>query len=275
MTELVLSAASLSLRGNPVVSEVDLRLSTGDFLALVGPNGSGKTSLIKLCLGLYPPGSGDVCLDGVPVSRLSPKRRAASLAWLPQRWEPSEALPVEEIVAAARYRLGEPFAVAASAARTALDRVGAGDFAERNIDELSGGELQRVLLASVVAQSAPLLFFDEPANHLDPQHQITTYRLLGDLWRGGAGVLCVTHDINLLAHVGAAPEIRVLGLRQGRAVLRTNYDDPELARGLSDLYGTDYAEFQDGSMRHFYVRSTSARGVSTPESAVGASGGER
>ncbi len=267
MTRLELQGVSLTLSGSQVVAGVELEIGAGDFVALLGPNGSGKTSLIKICLGLYPPGSGEARLDGVALGALAPKLRAAKLAWLPQRWEPSEPLPVVEVVAAARYRLAEPYAVAAREARLALERVGAAAFAARRIDELSGGELQRVLLACVVAQQAPLLFFDEPANHLDPQHQIATYRLLGELWRSGAGVLCVTHDINLLAHVGRAEDIRVLGMRGGRVTLDTRYADPELARGLSELYAADYAEFQDGSVRHFYVRGPAgaASGVSEAE----------
>lgn len=261
MTQLSLQGVGLSLNGNPVLSDVELSLEPGDFVALIGPNGSGKTSLIKLALGLHPPGIGKALLDGVALSSLSAKRRAASLAWLPQRWEPSEALPVVELVAAARYRLNEPFAVAEHAATRALTRVGAEAFASRGIDELSGGELQRVLLACVVAQEAPLLFFDEPANHLDPRHQIATYRLLGELWRAGAGVLCVTHDINLLSHVGEARRLRVLGLRQGRVVLQTHFADPDLADGLSELYGAEYAEFADDSVRHFYVRATGLGGA--------------
>ncbi|MEZ4231585.1 MAG: ABC transporter ATP-binding protein [Polyangiaceae bacterium] len=268
MTKLSLRDAGLSLGGREVLSGISLELGAGDFVALVGPNGSGKTSLIKLCLGLYPQGRGEVRLDGEELRSLTPKRRAAGLAWLPQRWEPSEPLPVLEVVAAARYRLREPFRVAAAAATRALDRVGAADLAERHLDELSGGELQRVLLAAVVAQEAPLLFFDEPANHLDPQHQIATYRLLGELRAGGAGVLCVTHDINLLAHIDGAEKIRVVGMRDGRIVLDTRYSDPDLAKGLSELYLAEYAEFKDGSVRHFYLRAERTPG------AFEASGGE-
>ncbi|MCA9642685.1 MAG: ABC transporter ATP-binding protein, partial [Myxococcales bacterium] len=123
--KLRLEAVALQLNGRQILSDVDLSFAQGDFIALVGPNGSGKTSLIKLCLGINPPGNGRVLLGEQSLAQVPPKQRAASLAWLPQRWEPSEPLPVLEVVAAARYRLSEPFAVAARAATAALGRVGA------------------------------------------------------------------------------------------------------------------------------------------------------
>jgi len=253
--QLRLAEVGLSLGGRAILSPLSLELDAGRFIALLGPNGSGKTSLTKLGLGLLKPSSGAATLNGQALARLSARERAAQLAWLPQRWEPSEPLPVEELVIAARYRFSEPYAVARAAALTALDRVGATNLVGCRVNEVSGGELQRVLLAGLVAQEASLIFCDEPANHLDPAFQIATYRLLGELWRAGAGVLCVTHDVNLLAHIGA--DVRILGLKRGELHLDSRYEHPQLAAQLSELFDVPFAATQ-GASRQFYVEAAPA-----------------
>lgn len=253
---LQLEQVALNLGGRAIIQPLSFELRTGSFIALLGPNGSGKTSLTKLGLGLLTPTAGAATLNGQPLTSFSSRRRAAHLAWLPQRWEPSEPLPVEELIIAARYRFAEPYAVAKRRALSALERVGARMLVGCRVNEISGGELQRVLLAALVAQEAPLIFCDEPANHLDPAYQIATYRLLGELWRAGAGVLCVTHDVNLLAHVGA--DVRILGLKRGELHLDSHYQHPQLSTQLSALFDVPFAVVNDGAVRQFYVQASRA-----------------
>jgi iron complex transport system ATP-binding protein len=220
-----------------LLADVSLRLEPGEFVALVGPNGAGKTTLLKAALALHRLTRGEVLLDGRPVSGLAPRERAAQIAWLPQHAAPREALSALDVVATSRYRFAESRKTALAAARAALERVGASGYAERSVRELSGGELQRVLLAALVAQQAPILLVDEPANHLDPAQQIDVYRLLGQLWRDGASLLTITHDVNLLAHVGGAERLRVAGMSEGRLVFEARYADADLPDRLGSLFG--------------------------------------
>jgi iron complex transport system ATP-binding protein len=238
MTALDLRAVTVVAGGHPLLQAVDLRLVPGDFVAVVGPNGAGKSTLLRTAVGLCTPAHGSVTLGGHPVRDLAPRERAGYVAWLPQVLATAEPIAVEEIVVAARFRFSEPHARSIAAARSALTRVGAASLGERLITELSGGERQRVALAALLAQSTPLVLLDEPANHLDPAQQIASYRLIGSLWDSGSGVLCVTHDVNLLAHLGGTRSPRVLGMAEGRVRFEQSWDAPGLPDALGDLFGT-------------------------------------
>jgi iron complex transport system ATP-binding protein len=244
-----MSSVSVVIRGRALLREVTFAARSGEFVAVLGPNGAGKTSLLRTALGLLAPSSGEVSIDGRPAHSLHGRERAARVAWLPQQLAPSEPLTALEIVMAARYRFDESRAQARKTALGALERLQAQDLRETRIDRMSGGERQRVALAALLAQEADLLLVDEPANHLDPGHQAETYRLLGELWRQGLGVVCVTHDVNLLAHAGRAAELRVLGLSGGSPTFETRYADADLALKLGDLFGVAMGSFQAGSRR--------------------------
>ena len=121
-----------------------------------------------------------------------------------------------------------------------------------------------LLAAPLLAQEAPLLLVDEPGNHLDPAQQIAVYSLLGELWRRGAGLLVVTHDINLAKHLGDPSRVRVLGLERGRVAFDTRLDEPSLRAELSQLYGVELLEIALENGRHF---APTGRLTSTGDSA--------
>jgi iron complex transport system ATP-binding protein len=242
-----------------LLESVSLRLGTGELVALVGPNGAGKTSLIRTALGLLQPTRGKVLLGGKPIGHLRARERAALAAWLPQQSGIVEDLTALELVSAARYRFQERRAMTLAAAKRALQRAGVESLAERLVTGLSGGEQQRVALAALLAQEAPLLLLDEPANHLDPAQQIALYELIGDLWREGMSVLCITHDVNLLAHAARerAADVRVLGLRKGALAFDSRLDAPELATHLSQLFDLPLVTLLHEG-RRLFVSSTGA-----------------
>ncbi len=249
MTRLELRRVSIAAGRRRLLSQLDFEVSSGEFVAVVGPNGAGKTTLLRTALGLLRPESGEVQIDGAPLARLDGRTRAARVAWLPQQLTASEPLRAVELVMAARFRFVEPESSARKAALSALARLEADDLADARIDRVSGGERQRVALAALLAQAADLLLLDEPANHLDPAHQAETYRLLGELWREGFGLVCVTHDVNLLAHSGDPERLRVVGLRAGEVAFSTRYADPDLGEKLSRLFDVEMATFHSGSRR--------------------------
>lgn len=249
MSTLVLEQASVRVGGRQLLDRVSLSLEPGQFLALVGPNGAGKTTLLRVALGLMRPTEGRVQLDGQEIHRMNPRERAGRIAWLPQHSVPSENIRAWELVAAARYRFGESHAASEGAARAALERVGASDFFQARVLELSGGERQRVLLASLLAQGARLALLDEPASHLDPAHQIETYRMLQELRDWGVGVLLVSHDINLLGHLGDPQRIDLLGLKAGREGFRVRLNDESIPRRLGELFGLEFRAIEHRGQR--------------------------
>ena len=237
---------SVSLAGNerPRLANVDLELAQGECAFLIGPNGAGKSSILRLALGLEKPDQGLVWLGEQRVDALDAKRRAAQVAWLPQQLSFEQALTACDVVAAARYRFGESSARAHARAYEWLAQVQAADLADRRVTQLSGGELQRVKLAALLAQEAPLLLLDEPANHLDPAYQLEVYRLLGAQWLLGLGILCVTHDINLVSLLPSPERIRLFGVQRGELRFVTSYADPALCQKLGDLYGIEFEQIE-------------------------------
>jgi iron complex transport system ATP-binding protein len=244
---LELRNVDVRLGGRRLLEDVALSVGRGEFAALVGPNGAGKTTLLRAALGLVRRERGDVVAGGRSVDALPPRTRAGLLGWLPQQALVSEALSALETVVAARYRFDETRAKAREAAQRALERLGVSALAEQSVTRLSGGERQRVALAALIAQEASMLLLDEPANHLDPAQQAETYALLGALARDGAGILCVTHDVNLLSYVGVP--VGVAGLSNGKVAFRTSYDAPELPSRLAELFGVPMELVTLGSRR--------------------------
>ena len=244
MSELELQGVTVRVQKRELVKDVSLKLEAGGFLALVGPNGAGKTTLLRAALGLVTPSSGKVLLAGHDVHRMKPRERAGHVAWLPQHAGSTEPLSVLEAVMAARYRFFEAQSASERAALLALERVGMGAHAAARITELSGGERQRVAVATLLAQQARVALLDEPANHLDPAQQLETYRLLGELWAEGTGILLVTHDLNLLSQLGATDRVQVVGLSDGRVHFNAGYDSPNLPAQLSQLFGVEFAALE-------------------------------
>ena len=255
MVELRFQELSVKLGGRTLLDRVTLRIAPGEFVALLGPNGAGKTTLLKTALALQAQSSGSVHLGNSTVAELDSRSRAGLIAWLPQHIRAEEPVTGLESVAAARFRFHESRAQSRRAAERALERVGASAYAERRVTELSGGERQRVAFACLIAQDAEILMFDEPANHLDLAQQLDVYRLLGELWREGRSILCITHDVNLLQQVGEAGRVRVVGLREGRFVFDSPFDGSDLPARLGDLFGIEMDALQGSKQRFIVPRS--------------------
>ena len=234
MSSLQLKGVTVRARTKVLIEDISLSLREGEFVALIGPNGAGKTTLLRAALGLIK-GQGDVLLNDKPVFSMSGRERAGVIGWLPQQALVSEPITAVQLVQAARYRFSETHANAEQEALSALNEAGAAEFAARSITQLSGGEQQRVAVAALIAQQSPLVLLDEPANHLDPAQQIGLYRLFGRLWRAGRGILCITHDINMLRHVGGS-DLRVIGLGAGRIQFESSFAARDLPEKVGALF---------------------------------------
>jgi zinc transport system ATP-binding protein len=188
----------------PVLDHVDLRVSPGEFVALVGPNGSGKSTLVKLLLGALTPTEGDVRLFGVSPLRVHDRWR---LGYVPQRPVLGSEVPatVEEIVATGRLaKRGwwRPIRKEdRGVSRHALESVGLEEFAHKPVNELSGGQQQRAFIARAFASEPQLLVLDEPIAGVDAESQRRFRDSLVHLMQHhGAGVLLVSHELSAVAN---------------------------------------------------------------------------
>jgi iron complex transport system ATP-binding protein len=219
----------------PAVADVDLTLGPGELVALVGPNGCGKTSLVHGLLGLVPLSGGVVTLDRRPIARWSRLELAQRVALVPQREDTPFSWRVEEMVGFGRYaRLG-PLSPMTDRDRRAVDqalaRCDITAFRRRAVETLSGGEWQRVRIARALAQEPALLVLDEPTASLDLGHEMELFELVAELVRDGLSALVVTHHLNLAARYAG----RMLLLDQGRVAAAGTPAEvmrPELLSGV-------------------------------------------
>lgn len=187
-----------------VVDGVDLRVDGGELVAVCGPNGAGKSTLLRCVAGVLRPQAGSVRLDGRDVFALPVRERARLVGYLPQEPSTPEGLRCAEVVLLGRYASRSGWAAGWTArdheaALEALRATGTEHLADRPLQQTSGGERQRVLLARVLAQGARVLALDEPTSHLDLGHQVQVLGLLRRLAGEGYTVLAATHDLNLAA----------------------------------------------------------------------------
>jgi len=185
-----------------VLEDISLSVNQGEILAVIGPNGVGKSTLIRAISGILSPCSGRVVLDGHDVRRLSAMQRARYLAVVPQARELPGAYSIYETVMMGRTPylnwLGRAGKEDHAQVNLALERTQTITMSGRRVGELSGGEQQRVLLARALAQNAPILLLDEPTTHLDLEHQSVLLNLVRKLAdEKNLAVLLVLHDLNL------------------------------------------------------------------------------
>jgi iron complex transport system ATP-binding protein len=204
----------LEVAGRTLLDRVSFDARPGEFVALVGPNGVGKTTLLRALAGRIAPAAGTIELDGVAPSALRPLERARRIAALGGELETPANLTVREVALMGRFAhrpwwdwtWGELDTIAVD---QALARVGLAGYSERAVESLSSGERQRVWLALALAQGAGLVLLDEPTSHLDLRVTLEMLALLRKLASGGTTLVVVLHDLNEAASV--ADRVAVLG----------------------------------------------------------------
>ncbi len=209
MTEPILTTCNLSIgyaspRHSPrvVAEDITTSLCAGELVCLIGPNGAGKSTLMRTLVGLQPPLQGHVLLDGVDIHNLKPKDLARAISIVLTDRISVGILSVYALVALGRHPhtdwTGRLRPEDETAVRGAIEAVGAGRLAHRNVSDLSDGERQRVMIARALAQEPRLMVLDEPTAFLDLPRRVETMRLLKHLARSTMrAILLSTHDLDL------------------------------------------------------------------------------
>jgi iron complex transport system ATP-binding protein len=231
-----------------VLHGVDLSAAAGQLLCILGPNGSGKTTLLRCLLGQVAY-KGRVELDGRDIRTVRQGALARLLAYVPQVPRTTFAFTAGQIVLMGRYVYAGPLGLVGrkdhEVARQAMVMTDTLDFADRSLEQLSGGEAQRVMIARALAQQPTVCLLDEPTSHLDIASQIRIYRMMQRLahdWQ--MAVVCVSHDVNLAARFAD----RLLVLRDGAVLAEGTCQDvirPELLQAAYDVR-VERIEFSDG-----------------------------
>lgn len=188
-----------SYPGNPVLSDINLKVDSGEFIAIIGPNGGGKTTLLKLILGLLKPSSGKILVFGqTPQPGVPPIRTPISYVPQAMRFDKQFPISVLEVVLGGLLSklpwYGRFSQKDIEAALAALDQVGLLGFDKRSFGTLSGGQAQRVLIARALVSQPELLLLDEPTASVDSQAEADIYGLLKKL-KGQMTILMITHDL--------------------------------------------------------------------------------
>lgn len=234
-----------------LVTGLSLEFRPGEFVAVLGRNGSGKTLTLHTLAGLRRPRAGEVYLDGEAMDGLSRRAVAQRLGLLAQDVEESFVTTALEAVLIGRHphlKLWQwETADDERIARTALTAVDLEDFAARRTDTLSGGELRRVAVAALLAQEPELFLLDEPSNHLDPAHQLGILRLFRDLCTAGRTVIATLHDPTVAARFAD----RVLLLHGDGRWAAGAARELLTARTLSELYLSPMLQLEKDGRRIF------------------------
>ncbi len=235
---LFIDDVTLRYEARTVLRHVSFEVQPGEVLALIGPNGVGKSTLIRACSGNLKPISGRITINDREVQQLPIAGRARSIAGVPQAVRLPETFTVFDTVLMGRTPylgwLGREGESDRSAVWAALDRTCTRELADRLLGELSGGEQQRVLIARALAQSAHILLLDEPTAHLDLKHQASVLSLICDLAHAeNYAVLIALHDLNLAAQYAD----RVALLSNGSLAAIGTPEEVLTEENLSPAYG--------------------------------------
>ncbi|PIS28660.1 hypothetical protein COT42_07405 [Candidatus Saganbacteria bacterium CG08_land_8_20_14_0_20_45_16] len=222
-------------RKNPVIKKLSFSVKEGHFVGIVGPNGCGKTTLLRSIVGLLKKFHGTIIIGNHKIENLSRRELARRVAFVPQLMEPVEGFTVEELVLLGRTPYFDRFSFENEddydAVTWAIKELGVEKLKQRSIMELSGGEFQRVAIARALAQEPRLLMLDEPVSHLDIRYQVKICKLLKKL-RAHRSIIATFHDLNLASRFCT----RLVLMKNGELIAEGTPDEVVTAQNIWKAY---------------------------------------
>jgi ABC-type cobalamin/Fe3+-siderophores transport system ATPase subunit len=245
MSLLTAKNLSLDLGDKPVVEDMNIHIDEGEFVGLIGPNGAGKSSLLRMLAALVKPGHGEISIASqqttsqqllTPIDKVPTQIRARFMAYLAQHEVPAWPLSVKNLVALGRSPWSSVMTSSESdqhAIEHALEMTEIKSLAARPVTELSGGELQRALLARVFAGQPKLILADEPIAALDVYHQLQIMELLQSHAHTGGAVIAALHDLSLAARFCS----RLVLMHHGKLIAVGEPAQVLTSENLAQVYG--------------------------------------
>jgi iron complex transport system ATP-binding protein len=217
MNSITVHDLCVAYRQTPILDNISVEIKPGEFFIIIGPNGAGKTTLLKALASLLPLNKGNIDILGRPLTDYSKRQLAQVAAMVPQQVSTDFPFTVEETVLMGRSPHLGILAIEGkddiAIAKQAMEFTDVAHLADRSLDQVSGGERQRVIIARAICQQPKIILLDEPTAALDPSHQLKIMNLMQRLRKEQqVTVIMVSHDLNLAGSYGD----RLLLLKDGR-----------------------------------------------------------
>ncbi len=224
-----------------LIFEISFHLEHADYLCILGPNGAGKSTLLKALMGIVKTCSGDITLNKQSLVKLSQKQLAQHISYVPQAHSHQLNFNVRDFIKMSRYPyqsvLSEWTLKDKQAMERAIDITNISAFLSRQMQTLSGGESQRVMIAAALCQQTPLLLLDEPTSFLDPHHQVEVHQLIRHLnEQHNISIIEVSHDLNHAAQHSK----HILALKHGKTLWYGQSSDIIQSSHLHALYDQQF-----------------------------------
>jgi iron complex transport system ATP-binding protein len=230
----------------PVLRDISLNFQAGEFTGVIGPNGSGKSTFLKLIGGILPSSPETVFFKNQELRQYRKKELAVSIAWIPQEKQMAFSFKVIDIVLMGRHPYLSPLAFEGEddyrIAEEAMKQTQVLEFAHRSFNEISGGEKQRVMIASAISQKAEVMLLDEPTSALDIKYQIEILSILRQLNEAeNKSLILAMHDLHLASKFCK----RLVLLKEGRVFCEGPPTEVLKKEILEEVYGVKVKIFQD------------------------------
>jgi len=242
---LQVEGVKVEMGGRTIIKACTFAVQPGEFVGIIGPNGAGKSTLMRSLRGLLPIAAGNVSVFGGPIHAMGDKRAARMVAYMQQDVNVGFGYTAMEVVLAGRYPYLDWWRNETDADRVIARRymkfTGVEELANKSVNQVSGGERQRILLAKVLAQETPLIFLDEPTASLDLVYQEEIFRYCQTVCEQGKSVLLIAHDIKLAAKFCS----RLLLLSGGKILADGAPEEVVTPNNLDQAYGLHSAVFHN------------------------------
>ncbi|HOJ37191.1 MAG TPA: ABC transporter ATP-binding protein [Ignavibacteriales bacterium] len=229
---------------NFAISNITLNIQEGNFIGIIGPNGSGKTTLIKVIANLLHPNKGIRKLYGKNYDKYSISEFYKKVSYVPQTISVTYGFSVYEIVMMGRTPnlnyFGIPKKEDYEIVEDKLNLLDIWHLRKKSITNLSGGELQRVLIAKALAQDSDILLLDEPNSFLDYKHQISIFKILYDIYLQGKTIILISHDLNLLSNFTN----KLIVMKEGQIQVFDDRDNVLNNELLSSIFDVNFDIYQ-------------------------------